>query len=118
MGIFDFRKKREKQEELCSPEKMNYVTVKTILSEKKKTGSYSFEMKKTEVSIIRDESGAHFMRVYEKECSAENNGRPVTTIRDYCYPIDEPDAVNVANWEKYARFRCRMELQFTSYGGV
>lgn len=104
MGIFNFRKKMGKQKELCFPEKNKYVTEKTILSEQIKTGSFSFEMENTEVSIILDDRGKHYMRVYKKVCSAENNGRPVTTISDYCYPIETSDGVTAANWKEYAHF--------------
>lgn len=118
MGIFDFRKKMEKQKELCFPEKSKYVTVKTILSEQKKTGSFSFDIKNTEVSIILDDCGKHYMRVYEKVCCAENNGRPVTTISDYCYPIETSDGVTAANWKEYAHLKDRIKLQHISYEGV
>ena len=118
MGILNFRKKMEKQKELCFPEKKKYVTEKTILSEQIKTGSFSFEMENTEVSIILDDCGKHYMRVYKKVCSAENNGRPVTTISDYCYPIETSDGVTAANWKEYAHFLDRIELQLISYEGV
>lgn len=99
-------------------EKNKYVTEKTILSEQKKTGSFSFEMKNTEVSIILDNCGKHYMRVYVKDCCAENNGRPVTTISDYCYPIDTSDGVTAANWKEHAHIMDRIELQLISYEGV
>ena len=117
MGMFSFRKKIEKQDELCFHEK-KFVTVKTIMSEQKKTGSFSFEMKNTKVSIIRDDCEKYYLRVYEKVCSAEGNGRPVTTIRDYCYPIEEPDSVTVARWKEYVRFKDGIKLQLTVYDGI
>lgn len=55
IGIFNCGKKTEKQEDLCFPEKHKYETVKTILSEQKKTGPFGFDMKNTEVSIILDD---------------------------------------------------------------
>ena len=115
MGILNFRKKMEKQKELCFPEKNKYVTEKTILSEQIKTGSFSFEMKNTEVSIILDDCGKHYMRVYVKECCSENNGRPVTTISDCCYRIDTSDGIAAANWKEHAHILDRIELQHISY---
>ena len=97
---------------------MHYATVKIILSEQKKTDPFSFETKNTEVSIICADDGKHYMRVYEKACSAENNGLPVTTIKDYCYPIDDMGAVTAENWKNFARFKDAIVLQLTSYEGI
>lgn len=115
MRIFQGWKKTEKKEELCFPESNKYETVKTILSELKKTGSASFDMTKTEVSIILDDCGKYYMRVYKIDCCQENNGRPETTISDICYPIENPDGIDAANWKEYVHFRDRIELQLVSY---
>lgn len=96
----------------------HYKTEKIILNEQIKDGSFSFEGVHTEVSIIYDDCGKHYMRVYRKGCSAESNGRPVTTIEDYCYPIDPSDDVTAENWKKYACFLSRIALETKSYYGV
>lgn len=58
------------------------------------------------------------MRVYEKACDAEANGRPITSIQDYCYPIKDVDVVNTDNWKQYADFVNAIQLEVKSLNGV
>ena len=61
-----------------------YKTIETIEKTHRDPGGFSFEYSDIEVSIVIDGEGKRYLRVYKKECAAEGNGRPVTTISDYC----------------------------------
>lgn len=99
----------------------NFKTVNTIINNRKQeAGNYTFEYDELQVSTIKDTSNNYYMRVLHKSCSAENNGRPVTCIRDDCYPIDKNTNVTVDNWKKI-RFNCidkEITLESRSYSGV
>ena len=100
---------------------MNYSSIKTVFCQSKKgDGGFPFERELTQVSVICDDKGRLFMQVYEENCFAENNGRPVTTIKDYAYPISDKDIITEENWEAYLikNYADRIELQQNSYQGV
>ena len=100
---------------------MKYKTISTI--EKKHKGSsscFSFEYSDTEVGIIEDDKGMRYLRVYQKECAAEANGRPITNIRDDCYPLTDADNVTQQNWKRImiSHFAEEIRLGYESYCGV
>ena len=94
---------------------------KTLVDTHKKSDSgFSFEYEDLNVSIVKDKDKKSFIRVYKKACCAEGNGRPVTTISDECYPIDDGVMVTALNWKKamLQNFDKRILLKFESYDGV
>ena len=100
---------------------MNYETIDTIEKKHSDSGSYfSFEYSDIEVSIIKDDKGMRYLRIYKKECAAEANGRPITNIRDACYPLTDADNVTQQNWKKimFRHFDEEIILGYESYCGV
>lgn len=100
---------------------MDYKIQKTIIDTHKKSDSgFSFEYEDLNVSIVKDKDKKSYIRVYKKNCCAEGNGRPATTISDECYPIDDGVMVSAQNWKKVMlqNFDKRILLKFESYNGV
>ncbi|MCR5556505.1 MAG: hypothetical protein K6F75_02960 [Butyrivibrio sp.] len=100
---------------------MEFLKKKTLVDTHKKSDSgFSFEHEDLNVSIVTDKDKKTYIRIYKKACSAEGNGRPVTTISDECYPIDDDKVVTVQNWKKVMlqNFDKRILLKFESYDGV
>ena len=99
---------------------MTFEEVRTILeSEKREEFGFGAEGERRIVSIVCDEEGKYYVRVYEERCATENNGRPVTTIKDMCYPIESPESVTEENWQEFCMFRMpHIELCRKSYVGV
>ena len=99
---------------------MKYKTIKTIVDKHEQDGGFSFEYTDLNVSIIKDREKNLYLRVLEKSCAAEGNGRPVTNIRDDCYPIEDAKAITADNWIKdmIAGFNGRIQLCGECYSGV
>ncbi len=99
---------------------MKYKTIRTIVDKHEKNGDFSFEYTDLNVSIIADKEKNLYLRVYEKTCAAEGNGRPVTNTRDYCYPIKDAKAITPDNWKRamIAGFGGQIQLGCESYSDV
>ncbi|MBO5623229.1 MAG: hypothetical protein J6I68_01335 [Butyrivibrio sp.] len=99
---------------------MKYKTIRTIVDKHEQDGGFSFEYTDLNVSIIADEEKNLYLRVNEKTCAAEGNGRPVTNSRDYCYPIEDVKAITPDNWKKamIAGFGGQIQLRSESYSDV
>ena len=100
---------------------MEFRKKKTLVDTHKKSDSgFSFEHEDLNVSIVTDKDKKNYIRIYKKACCAEGNGRPVTTISDECYPIDDGEMVTAQNWKKVMlqNFDKRILLKFESYDGV
>ncbi len=83
-----------------APKVKGYKTITIIEQTHNNFGGFSFEYSDTEVAIIKDDKGKRYLRVYKKECAAEGNGRPVTTISDDCYLLTDVEDVTPQNWKK------------------
>ncbi|WP_026489927.1 hypothetical protein [Butyrivibrio sp. XBB1001] len=114
MSIFDvFRKK-------VAPRVNGYKTITTIEQTHNNPGGFSFEYLDTEVTIVKDDKGKRYLRVYKKECTAEGNGRPITTLNDDCYPLTNNEEVTPQNWKKVmlSHLSEAISLSYDSYSGV
>ena len=114
MSIFDVFRKN------IAPRAEGYKIIKVIEQKHNKPGGFSFEYSDTEVSIVKDDTGKRYLRVYKKECTAEGNGRPVTTISDACYPLIDAEDVTKQNWKMVmiSHYNEAINLGHESYSGV
>ena len=104
---------------ICYTEPMNYKTIRTIVNQHKTDGGFSFEYEDLIVSEVEDKEHKRYLRVFRKTCSAEGNGRPITYIRDECYPLEEDTEITEQNWKKICFLsKESIVLQNESYCGV
>ena len=110
----------EEQRQNEAPRMKDYKTIKIIEKKHDNLGGYSFQYADTEVSIVKDDNGKRYLRVYKKECIAEENGRPITTMSDDCYPLTGAENVTQRNWKKImiSHFSEAINLGYDSYCGV
>ena len=103
-----------------APKVKGYKTVKIIETGHNASSSFSFEYSDLEVSIVKDHEGKRYLRVYKKECTAEGNGRPLTTVSDDCYPLKDVEKVTKENWKKVMlrHFSEAVRLDHESFSGV
>ena len=96
-----------------------YKIIKTIERTHTSTPS-SFEYSDNDISIVKDDTGKLYLRVYEKACTSEANGRPITTVSDICYPIEKDEKVTSKNWVKVmiSHYNTEIVLKKESYCGV
>lgn len=99
---------------------MEYSVLRQVFTKTEHTGSFSFESAFTRVEIIRSPQGMEFIRIYEKTCSAEDNGRPATKISDYAYPVADGSRVTPENWKQFRNdtFPERIELNLAFIDGI
>lgn len=98
----------------------NYKTITIIDNIHLNPDGFSFEYSDTEVSIVNDEKGKRYLRVYKKECASAGNGRPITTISDDCYPLADIEDVTQQNWKKImlSHLSESISIEHDSYCGV
>ena len=99
---------------------MEYRVIRNIFNQTNTDGGFSFEETVTRVDIIKYKDKACFLRIYEKKCYAEDNGKPITEICDYAYPIESVEQVTAKDWKEIRidRFSERIELQHSFFDGV
>ncbi len=98
---------------------MKFKTIQTIVDRHTKDGGFSFEYEDLVVSVVEDKEHKRYLRVFRKACSAEGNGRPVTSISDECYLLDDDTEVTEQNWRRISLLskEC-ITLQRESFCGV
>ncbi|SFU38994.1 hypothetical protein [Butyrivibrio sp. M55] len=106
----------KKSEKIAS----KYRIVKTIEKTHIDPESLSFEYSDTDISILKDDIGQKYLRVYKKNCTSEANGRPITAISDTCYPLEKGEKVTTKNWQKIMldHYADEIILKQESYCGV
>jgi len=92
-----------------------YVFVKTISEKQEYEGGFEYSIQ--EVSLIKNDKGDVFLRVYENICSSEANGRPCTYEKDSCYPVKGQKHIRESNWKRIVFDALDEEIVFKTSGG-
>ena len=86
--------------------------------ENRESDAAFFEGKRVEVSIVHNAWCEPYLRVRTVTCSTEANGRPVTTVQDDAYPVENPYVINEHNWKEYMKEDEKIILCRESFEGV
>ena len=96
-----------------------YSLVRWIFrDESRESDAAFFEGKRIEVSIAHNAWCERHLRVRTVTCCREANGRPVTTIQDDAYPVENPYVINEHNWREYMKEDEKIILCHESFEGV
>lgn len=94
--------------------------IRPLSEECSKDGAYySFEQSTREVTLVRNRKH-HFVRVKEYSCTAEANGRPVSSLTETYYQVSTTDLSGITgeNWKEHVEKPCAYTNHWVGEGVV
>lgn len=79
-----------------------WTLVKTLDEIKEDLGGFEYIYKN--ISLIQNETGEYYLRVYEDKCDSGANGRPCAYTRDFALKVNDLSEVKDRNWENMLTF--------------